>query len=251
MFYVAGAIVVVLGIVCFGAWRGHVDQQASDAAWFAEHTGASYIRTADNSWWDGSLDGWVSISNGYDASTCVKPAAYGRDARLADHFADCVREAEQDKSGDAADLPSAKCLAMSEGSREQLECIVAAEKPIAKERVRKARAESEKYRAEQEAEQKAEQAKRDAEDDAIRPTIRKAIEALHASTDTERRQAAITVSCAYDSDEAGYRVALEEYRKVSQRDIDARDRFGAGRYAVCTQSSQDDSVREYRDEHRP
>jgi len=175
---------------------------------------------------------------------CIKPAggSWSEDVQFVDDFNECVKTAEERMVPIDAKLPSEACFAMPEKSRQALECIVAAERPVLVEKAKRDKQEQDAADAKREAEQKAQEAKDKAADKAITPTILSAIAAQHPTSDTERRQATIMVSCKYDDRTAGYRVSLSEYTKASQRGVnDVTDRFDDGRYAICTQSQSEDS----------
>lgn len=135
------------------------------------------------------------------------------------------------------DTPSGVCMRFEEKSREQVWCIIDAEN-AAETRIQVGdltrRVEAEQKAAQ--AERDAQRAKRDAEEKAIAPVIQKAIESLNPRDDTERRYAAISVSCKYTQEEAGYRVAYQAYAHASQKGVDAARRFEGGRYAICNEN---------------
>jgi len=176
---------------------------------------------------------------------CVKPTggSWSEDFQFVDDFNECVKTAEQRMVPLDAKLPSEACFALPEKSRQALECIVAAERPVLIEKAKRDQEEQDAADAKREAELKAQEAKEKAADKAITPAVLSAIAAQHPNSDTERRQVAIVVSCKYDDRTAGYRVSLSEYTKASQSGVnDVVERFDDGRYAICNQQQASDGT---------
>lgn len=230
---VASALVVLLiGIVALGSMQ---DANRNGGRGSAEEFGVS-IRNAET-----ELERSFGIRTFLVAHACIRWEVdfdFDRMTQFAfvDDFTQCVIKYEYE-AYDVVPAPSALCVEkMAEKSREQLACIIAAEKSSEAPRLEKEkRVRAERARA-REAEQKAQRAKRDAEEKAIAPVIQKAIESLNPRDDTERRYAAISVSCKYTQEEAGYRVAYQAYAHASQKGVDAARRFEGGRYAICNEN---------------
>jgi hypothetical protein len=220
---------IVIGAFCFFAAK---NEEAANAKWFYTTSRAS----VDSQ--------WRRLPSG---SVCVRMESYETYEFELD-FDACVTFAEKGFVERGEALPYETCRAFGEKSRAQLECILKAEVPLIAEYSREYQKQEEAWEKRREAmkkaheaEEKAQEAKRKIADKAITPTILKSIAVLRPNSDTERRQAAIYVSCNYDDGTAGYRVSLGEYVKASQKGVRrVEERFIDGRQAICNQLQADE-----------
>lgn len=212
---------IVIGAFCFFSAK---NEEAANAKWFYTSSLARSYPPA-----------------GYPPSiVCAHRESYDTYAFDSD-FAACVRSIEKALVEQGEVLPYDTCQAFREKSREQLDCILKAEAPLIAKYNREAQERREAEMKAYEAREKAREAKEKMADKAIASTILKSIAVLHPSSDTERRQAAIYVSCKYGDETAGYRVSLREYTKASQKGVRRiEERFIDGRYAICNQLEADD-----------
>ena len=223
-FKIIATMVVVLAVAfgvfsCFSARSA----EAEVAGLLADHT---FVRST------GSTQGYNLF-----ASHCLRNDS-DYHAAFVDDFNNCVRESESVyRSMFSGSIPSEACIRdLPEKSRQEILCIIDAEEPAMKAVVDWYTQDREARWKKMDAEAKVEQTKRNAEDKAIAPAIQKAIQSLNPQDDTARRYAAISASCKYTEQEAGYRVAYEAYAHASQKGIDAATRFDNGRDAICNES---------------